>query len=197
MSTRGCWTKYAFSFETTRPAFTGEQLTFQVQLVGARSWAFGFEGAHASKVRVRPAALPPTGLEFGVTITEPAAGSSVAEFGSPIEAALDGKTGTWTAPLGALRPGTHTVFARAVRDRTTSQVASNEFTVAPEAQVQWQVVDRNRTPAADGWRRAEGVADWRFAFDTADHGSGAKTILTRLVVGDLEVARQSVRARFS
>lgn len=231
----GCWTKYAFSFETTRPAFTGEQLTFQVQLVGARSWAFGFEGAHASKVRVRPAALPPTGLEFGVTITEPAAGSSVAEgdavvagggysfpdlgddptgagdhpvqrrvevsvddpdFGSPIEAALDGKTGTWTAPLGALRPGTHTVFARAVRDRTTSQVASNEFTVAPEAQVQWQVVDRNRTPAADGWRRAEGVADWRFAFDTADHGSGAKTILTRLVVGDLEVARQSVRARF-
>lgn len=231
----GCWTKYVFSFETTRPAFTGEHLTFQVQLLGARSWAFGFEGAHASKVRVRPAALPPMGLEFGVTITEPAAGSSVAEgdkvvagggyafpdlgddptgagdhptqrrvevsvddpgFGSPIEASLDGKTGTWTAPLGALTPGRHTVYARATQDRTTSQPASSEFTVEPKARVQWQIVNRNQTPTPDGWKQAEDVANWRFAFDTATYGAGGKTIITRLLNGDLEVARQSVRATF-
>lgn len=231
----GCWTRYVFSFETTRPAFTGEHLTFQVQLLGARSWAFGFEGAHASKVRIRPAALPPTGLEFGVTITEPAAGSSVAEgdkvvagggyafpdlgddptgagdhptprrvevsvddpaFGSPIEATLDGRTGTWTAPLGTLTPGRHTLYARATQDRTTSRTASSEFTVTPRSQVQWQIVDRNRTPAPDAWRPAEGVSNWRFTFDTATYGSGAKTIVTRLVDGDIEVARHSVRARF-
>ncbi|MCI0344185.1 MAG: S8/S53 family peptidase, partial [Chloroflexi bacterium] len=72
-----CWTKFDFSFETTRPAFTGEQLTFQVQLIGARAWAFGHEGAHASKVAIVEAPMPPTGLDFGVTIDEPAAGSRV------------------------------------------------------------------------------------------------------------------------
>ncbi|MDQ4035679.1 MAG: S8 family serine peptidase, partial [Chloroflexota bacterium] len=72
-----CWTHYRFDVETTRHAFTGEQLTFQVQLVGARSWAFGHEGAHASKLTIAVADLPPSGLEFGVTITEPADGSTV------------------------------------------------------------------------------------------------------------------------
>jgi len=62
-----CWTKYQFTFDTTRPAFTGEQLTFQVQLLGARSWAFGFEGEHASKIAIDPAPLPDTGLEFGAS----------------------------------------------------------------------------------------------------------------------------------
>jgi len=72
-----CWTHYQFEFATSRHAFTGEQLTFQVQLIGARSWAFGFEGAHASKVTLVPAELPASGLEFGVTVTEPADGSTV------------------------------------------------------------------------------------------------------------------------
>jgi hypothetical protein len=171
-----------------------------------------------------------------VTITEPAAGSSVAEgdkviagggdafpdlgddptgagdhptqrrvqvsvddpdFGSPIEATLDGKTGTWSAPLGTLTPGRHKVYARAAQDRTTSQVESSEFTVEPKTSVQWQIVGRNQAPAADGWRRADGVTNWRFAFDTAAYGPGAKTIITRLVHDDLEIARASVRARFS
>lgn len=72
-----CWTKYVLSFETTRPAFTGEALTFQIQLIGARSWAFGHEGAHASKVAIVAAPMPASGLEFGVTIDEPASGSRV------------------------------------------------------------------------------------------------------------------------
>jgi hypothetical protein len=63
-----CWTKFEFSFATTRPAFSGEQITFQAQMAGSRSWAFGYEGAHASKVMIEPAPLPSSGLDFGVTI---------------------------------------------------------------------------------------------------------------------------------
>jgi hypothetical protein len=70
-----CWTKYDVSFKTTRPAFTGEQLTFQIQLLGAQGWAFGHEGGHASKVAIVAAPLPPSGLDFGVTIDEPASGA--------------------------------------------------------------------------------------------------------------------------
>jgi hypothetical protein len=74
-----CWTRYQFGFKTTRPAFRGEQLTFQVQLVGARSWAFGFEGQHASKITILEAPMPADGLAFGTSITEPANGSEVSE----------------------------------------------------------------------------------------------------------------------
>ncbi|MQA62562.1 MAG: S8 family serine peptidase [Actinophytocola sp.] len=74
-----CWSKYEFSFDTTRPAFSGEQLTFQVQLLGARSWAFGFEGEHASKISIDPAELPAPGLTFGTTIDSPADGSTMIE----------------------------------------------------------------------------------------------------------------------
>lgn len=74
-----CWTKYEFSFATTRPAFTGEQLTFQIQLVGTRSWAFGFEGAHAPRIQIEPAPMSPIGLEFGVTVDSRAEGSSMSE----------------------------------------------------------------------------------------------------------------------
>lgn len=74
-----CWTRYAFSFTTTRPVFTGEQLTFQLQLLGARSWAFGFEGAHASRIQIEAAPLPPSGLDFGASITSPANGSTLFE----------------------------------------------------------------------------------------------------------------------
>jgi hypothetical protein len=72
-----CWTKFTFSFDTTRPAIAGEHLTFQVQLLGARSWAFGHEGAHASRITIVAAPLPASGLDFGATITAPAAGSTV------------------------------------------------------------------------------------------------------------------------
>ncbi|NJD27570.1 MAG: hypothetical protein FIA92_04665 [Chloroflexi bacterium] len=72
-----CWTKYDLSFETTRPAFSGEPLTFQIELLGARAWAFGHEGAHASRFAIVPAPMPDSGLEFGVTIETPADGSRV------------------------------------------------------------------------------------------------------------------------
>lgn len=81
-----CWTKFLLSFQTSRPAFTGEPLTFQIQLIGARSWAFGHEGSHASKVAIVAAPMPASGLEFGATIETPADGSTVVS-GSDVVAA--------------------------------------------------------------------------------------------------------------
>ena len=57
-----CWTKFTFSFETTRHAYRGEQLTFQVKMIGARSWAFGHEGQHASRITILHADMPAEGL---------------------------------------------------------------------------------------------------------------------------------------
>jgi hypothetical protein len=231
-----CWTRFTLSFETTRHAFTGEQLTFQVGLLGARSWAFGFEGAHASKVSIAPAAVPAAGFEFGATVTEPADGSAVpagqplvaggsfafpnqgsdptgagdhpvtrrvevsvddpAYGGTVIEATLDEESGTWSAPLGALGEGEHTVYARARVDQRVSEAASSTFTVRPATQVQWQVVDRNGPADPARWADAAGVATWSFSLDTADHGSGQRMILARLVENGAETVRTGVQARF-
>jgi hypothetical protein len=72
-----CWTRFDVGFETTRPAFTGEHLTFQIGLLGVREYAFGHEGLHASKVAIVAAPMPDTGLEFGTTIDSPSGGSTV------------------------------------------------------------------------------------------------------------------------
>lgn len=72
-----CWNKFNWSFTTNRPAIAGEQLTFQVQLIGARAWSFGYEGQHRSLITIIPAPLPPTGLEFGAAINSPAVGEEV------------------------------------------------------------------------------------------------------------------------
>ena len=74
-----CWTRLTLRFHTTRPAFVGEQLTFQAQLFGTRSWAFGYEGDHASRITVTPAPLPDTGFEFGARITDPVDGAVYSE----------------------------------------------------------------------------------------------------------------------
>ena len=230
-----CWTKFDVSFETTRPAFAGEPITFQIQLLGVRAYAFGHEGAHASKVAIVAAPMPATGLEFGVTIEEPADGLSVASgseivaggrvsfpdagsdptgagdhptrrtvevsvddsgFGSPIEAAVDDASGTWSAPLGDLADGAHTVHVRARMDQTSSAVATSSFVVAADARVEWQVVARNGAPDPAAWQTADGVAAWSFSFDTGAQGPGQRTIVSRLVEGGLETARATVRARF-
>ncbi|MEJ7795665.1 MAG: S8 family serine peptidase [Nocardioides sp.] len=230
-----CWTKWTIEFETTRPAFTGEQLTVQIGMVGARSWAFGFEGAHASKVSIVAAEVPAEGFDFGATITEPADGSTVPagespvaggsfafpdrgedptgagdhpvtervevsiddpSFGSPVEATLDRESGTWSAPLGNLDDGEHTVYARARVDQSVSEVTSSTFTVAPQTVVEWQVVDRNSASDPAAWRPAAGVADWSFLLNTADHGTGNKMIVTRLVENGAETVRTAVSAKF-
>jgi hypothetical protein len=73
-----CWNKLTWSFATTRPAIPGEQLTFQVQLVGARAWSFGYEGQHSSKISITPAAGT-SGLDWGITIDDPAEGAQLSE----------------------------------------------------------------------------------------------------------------------
>jgi PKD repeat protein len=229
-----CWTKFDLSFETTRPAFAGEPLTFQIQLLGVRAYAFGHEGEHASRVTVVAAPMPPTGMDFGVTVDHPADGSTVASgsevvaggrvafpdpgsdptgagdhpttrrvevslddpsFGSPLEAAWDEASATWSVPLGALDDGEHTIHARASMDQSRSDVASATFTVGPDARVEWQVVARNSAPSPARWATAAGLADWSFAFESADYGKGHWTIVTRLVEDGAETARATVRAR--
>ena len=71
-----CWNRLSWSFDTTRHAIAGEQLTFQVALIGVRAWSFGYEGQHRSKITITPAPIPAE-LDHGVTITEPAEGAKV------------------------------------------------------------------------------------------------------------------------
>ena len=226
-----CWTKYTFSFETTKHAFRGEQLTFQVKLIGARSWAFGHEGQHASRITILPADMPAEGLEFGASITEPANGSEVeqgdlvaggrydfpalgadeagghptqkvveisiddASFANPIKATLDSGTNTWSAPLGNLSRGQHTVYARARIDQTYSAVSSSTFSVVPDAKVQWQIVSRNRAPSSNAWQDTTGLEAWSFNFNTANYESGWNAILVRLVQGGEETSSNWAFAR--
>jgi len=229
-----CWTKYDVSFKTTRPAFTGEQVTFQIQLVGAQGWAFGHEAGHVSKIAIVPAAMPASGLDFGVTIDQPAAGDRLtpgstvvaggratfpnlgsdptgagdhptdryvdisldsASFSNSTTADLDEASGTWSATLGTLTNGSHTLYARARQGATTSAVTSVTFSVAADTRVEWQVVKRNAAPTPDGWKTASGVSSWSFQFATSSYGSGSWTILVRRVEDELEVARATVAVK--
>jgi hypothetical protein len=64
------WTEFQLTFETVRPVAAGEQLSFHFVHLGAREYAYGYEGAHASSATITPASQPESGLEFGVTIDE-------------------------------------------------------------------------------------------------------------------------------
>ena len=231
-----CWNKFNWSFTTDRPAIAGEQLTFQVQLIGARAWSFGYEGQHRSLITVIPAPLPPTGMEFGAAISSPAQGEEVPNgevvalgtaqfpdfgstepgdhptrqrvdvsvddpnFGFPIEATLDESSGTWSAPLGHLTPGTHTIYARAAIDTNYSPVTSHSFTVSQlsgDERVEWQVVASGAQPDPAYWRPANGVLQYSFEVNTAVHGKGTFQIYVRLMKGDAQLAITSVTAKFS
>ena len=74
-----CWNTLTWSFTTTRHAVAGEQLTFQVQLLGVRSLAFGHEAGHRSKITITPAAVPGNALETTATIAEPTDGATLPE----------------------------------------------------------------------------------------------------------------------
>jgi hypothetical protein len=231
-----CWNKFNWSFTTDRPAIAGEQLTFQVQMIGARAWSFGYEGQHRSLITIIPAPLPPTGFEFGAAINSPAQGEEVPNgevvalgtaqfpdlgtteagdhptrrrvdvsvddpnFGSPVEATLDEASGAWSAPLGHLTPGTHTLYARAAIDINYSPVTSSSFTVSAlsgDERVEWQVVADGATPNPTYWRPANGVLQYSFEVDTRVHGAGTFRIYARLMQGDTQLAITSVTARFS
>jgi len=229
-----CWTRFDLSFKTTRPAFTGEQLTFQISLLGAQGWAFGHEAGHVSKVAIVAAPLPPSGLDFGVTIDQPAAGSRVdpgstvvaggratfpnlgsdptgagdhpteryvevsldsSSFSGATTADLDEASGTWSASLGSVSNGSHTLFARARMGATTSAVTSVTFNVAADTRVEWQLVKKNSAPSPSGWHTASGVSSWTFQFATSSYGTGPWTILVRRVEDGLVVAQSSVAVK--
>ena len=82
---QACWTKFTIDFTTDRPAFTGEQLTLQLEFKNTAQTHVGYEDDHVSLVAIAPAALPGTGLDFGVTLTSPTKGDEVVD-GSTIVA---------------------------------------------------------------------------------------------------------------
>ncbi|GEC03504.1 hypothetical protein SSP24_11590 [Streptomyces spinoverrucosus] len=75
----GSWAKLTIEFETVGHAFTEEQLTVQLLSDTTALLAVGYEGDHATRVTVDPAALPPSSLDFGATIEAPADGGEVRE----------------------------------------------------------------------------------------------------------------------
>jgi len=231
-----CWNKFSWSFTTGRPAIAGEQLTFQVQMIGARAWSFGYEGQHRSLITIIPAPLPPTGLEFRAAINSPAQDEEVPNgevvalgtvqfpdlgsteagdhptrkhvevsvddpnFGSPIEATLDEASGTWSAPLGRLTTGAHTLYARAAIDTNYSSITSSSFTVSAlsgNERVEWQVVADGAAPDSAFWRAANGLLQYSFEVNTTTYGRGTFQIYVRLMDGETQLAITSVTARFS
>lgn len=94
----GSWTKLTIEFTTARHAFTGEQLTVQLLSDTTALLSVGYEGDHATRLMVDPAALPPSGLGFGATIEAPADGGEVRE-GETVVAG-----GRFTFPDGGTDP---------------------------------------------------------------------------------------------
>jgi hypothetical protein len=66
----------------------------------------------------------------------------------------------------------------------------------PDAQVQWQIVSRNRPPSSNAWQNAAGLEDWSFDFETASYEKGWNGILVRLLQGGEETASAWAFARF-
>jgi len=97
-----CWNKLTFSFQTTRHAIAGEQLTFQVQFIGARAWAFGYEGQHRSKIAIDVAAVPAGQLDFGVAFIDPAEAAKL-----PDQTGFDAHGSVTFPALGTTEAGDH------------------------------------------------------------------------------------------
>lgn len=233
-----CWTKFVWAFDTERHAIAGEQLTFQTQLIGTRSWSFGYEGQHASRITIVAAPVPAE-LEFSVSIEQPTDGATVPDsgftasglatfpalgtteagdhpsrkrvdiavddptFGTYTEATLDLNAaetgGTWSAPVGALSAGEHTIYARACIDTNCAEIDSVTVTVADRApRVQWQIVRQGEPLSDDRWQDATGVLEYAFQFDTGDYAQSADwfEIHVRLLEGDVVSVTSFVNARF-
>ncbi|MFF3289985.1 S8 family serine peptidase [Streptomyces sp. NPDC003023] len=121
----GGWTKFTIDFETARHAFTGEQLTVQLLSDTTALASVGYEGDHASKLTVGPAALPPTGLEFGATIDSPADGSETVAGQTVVAGGRFAFPDLGTDPQGVGgRPETHRVQVSVDDDTFASPVSA-------------------------------------------------------------------------
>ena len=131
----------------------------------------------------------PTTRTVEVSIDEPS-------FGSPKQAVLDGSSTSWSLAVSGLANGSHTVYARARIDTTTSPVASSAFSVGPDVRIEWQIVKKNAAPSETGWRTATGTSSWSFSFATSAYGTGTWTIVVRRVEADLDTARSTATVKF-
>jgi hypothetical protein len=121
-------------------------------------------------------------------------------FGEPVEATLDVDTGAWSAPLGRLSPGAHTLYARAAFDQTYSAATTRAFTVSQlsgDERVEWQVVASGAQPDPDYWRPANSVLRYSFQVNTTVYGKGTFDLYVRLLEGDAQTAITKVRVKFS
>lgn len=130
-----CWTKYVIAFDTTRPAFVGEQVTVQVEMVGARSWAFGLEGSHASRVTV-VAAQPGESDGLSATITEPADGGTVTEGDDVVAGGSYSFPDRGTDPTGA---GDHPTTRRVEVSLDDDSFASTREATMDEESGTWSL----------------------------------------------------------
>lgn len=142
-----CWNKMLWSFETTRHAMPGEQLTFQVQLIGVRAWTFGYEAAHRSKITITPAAVPAGELDLAAAIAEPADGAKL-----PDQTTFNA-TGFATFPkLGTTEAGDHPTLKRvwvSVDDATFASPVEATLTLnAEETSGTWTAPMPGLTPGA-------------------------------------------------
>ena len=135
----------------------------------------------------------PTRKHVDVSVDDP-------NFGSPIEATLDEASRTWSAPLGRLTTGAHTLYARAAIDTNRSPVTSSSFTVSAlsgNERVEWQIVANGAQPDPAYWQPANGVLQYSFEVNTTSYGRGTFQIYVRLTDGEVQLAITSVTARFS
>ena len=171
--------------------------------VGINSPAQGEEVPNGEIVALGTAQFPdfgsteagdhPTRKHVDISVDDP-------NFGSPIEATLDEASGTWSAPLGRLTTGAHTLYARAAIDTNYSPVTSSSFTVSVlsgNERVEWQVVANGAQPDPAYWRLANGVLQYSFEVNTTTYGRGTFQIYVRLMDGEVQLAITSVTARFS
>ena len=171
--------------------------------VGINSRAQGEEVPNGEVVALGPAHFPdlgsteagdhPTSKRVEVSMDDP-------NFGSPVEATLDEASGTWSAPLGRLTPGAHTLYARAGIDTNYSPVTSSSFTVSVlsgNERVEWQVVANGAEPDPAHWQPANGVLQYSFEVNTTTYGRGMFQIYVRLMDGEGQLAITSVTAKFS
>jgi hypothetical protein len=152
-----CWTEIPIHFTTSRPVGPHEVLTYQVSLRTSEDTYFGYEGDHASNVSVIPAGGG-SAVDLLATITSPSSNGRIqagtatvtgsAQFGdqavtslrkvevsvddptfaNPVAATTSDDFTSWSArvPVG---DGQHTIYARAVQDRRTSELdAARVFT---------------------------------------------------------------------
>ena len=121
-------------------------------------------------------------------------------FADPIQATLDDPSGSWWAPVAALAPGAHTLYARAQAGTTVSPVATRHFTTLDtrtSPRVQWQVTPMGAQTSDAAWQPAGGLLSWAFSFDSRSYGKGTFTIHVRLLEGGIATASSSVDVKLS